>query len=157
MPIWAFVLFFVFSACGGIRTCSKRPVLTGPTFWERVDCRLSVAPPLEATGMSGSSTRAGTGCTDLQLISSSVATAKHWPDTHMGLLHIENCQVVCSTLSVETVMLKSSDAVAGVKLYGSQVPGFKLLGVKMSRVKFQELTGRELTCRESSCGSYLRE
>ncbi len=43
---------------------------------------LFVAPPLEdcLTGLTGSSTRAETGCTDLHLIGSSVATARHRPD-----------------------------------------------------------------------------
>ena len=41
---------------------------------------LFVAPQDGLTGLTGSSIRAGTGCTDLQLIGSSVATARHRPD-----------------------------------------------------------------------------
>ena len=73
------LLIVVFSACGGIPT--------GITIVCQFDSRLSraglgilgkgglfVAPPLEncLTGLTGSSTRAGTGCTHLQLIGNSV-------------------------------------------------------------------------------------
>ncbi len=65
----------MFSACGGIRTGSKLPVLTASDFPVLRKGGLFVAPLLEycLTGLAGSSTRAGTGGTDLQLIGSSVA------------------------------------------------------------------------------------
>ncbi len=72
------LLLVVFSACGGIRTGSRMPVLTAyfPVLAKGILGKggLFVTPPLEdcLTGLTGSSTRAGTGCTDLQLISSSV-------------------------------------------------------------------------------------
>ena len=73
---------FVFSTCGGIRTDSKMPVLTAyvPLLAYGIlgKSGLFVAPPLEECltglmGSSGSSTRAGTCSTNLQLIGSSVA------------------------------------------------------------------------------------
>ena len=64
------VVVFVFSTCGGVRTGSKQSVLTAyyvqlRASWERTH-GLFVAPPLEdcLTGITSSSTRAGTGCTD---------------------------------------------------------------------------------------------
>ena len=73
----------VFSACGGIRTSSKLPVFTAyfPVLAEGILGKggLLVTPPLEdcLTGLTGSSTQAGTSCNDLSLIGSSVATARH--------------------------------------------------------------------------------
>ena len=73
-PCW---LRIVISACGGIRTGRKRPtyVSFAPCWlmasWERVDCSWHHNDCY--TGLTGSSTRAGTGCTDLQPIGSSVA------------------------------------------------------------------------------------
>ena len=57
---------FVFSACGGISTGSKVPVLTAYISVLAYGI-LFVEPPLEdcLTGLTGSSTRAETGCTDL--------------------------------------------------------------------------------------------
>ncbi len=72
-------LLVVFSACDGIRTGNSMPVLTAyfPVLAYGIMGKggLFVAPPLEdcLTGLTGSSTLAGTGCTDLQLIGSSVA------------------------------------------------------------------------------------
>ncbi len=74
--------FFVFSAFGGIRTGSKIPVLTAylPVLAYGILGKggLFVTPPLEdcLTGTTGSSTQAETGCTDLQLIGSSVADSQ---------------------------------------------------------------------------------
>ena len=73
------MLFFVFSAFGGMRTGRKVPILTAYFAVQALGILakggLFVAPPLEdcLTGLNGSSTRAGTGCTKLQLIDSSVA------------------------------------------------------------------------------------
>ncbi len=56
-------------------------------FWERVDCSLFVASPLEEdclTVLKGSSTRAGTGCNDLQLIVSSQQCGR-LPSTDLNL------------------------------------------------------------------------
>ncbi len=72
-------LFFVFSTFGGVRTGIRSPVLIAyfPVLVYGILGKggLFVAPPLEdcLPGLTGSSTRAGTGCTDLQLIGSSVA------------------------------------------------------------------------------------
>ncbi len=69
----------MFYACGRIRTGNKVPVLKAyfPVLAYGIlgKSGLFVAPPLEdcLTGPTGSSTQAGTGCTELQLISSSVA------------------------------------------------------------------------------------
>ena len=73
------LLLVVFYACGGIRTGNGMPVLTAyyPVLAYGIlgKGELFVAPSLEdcLTGLTGSSTRAGTGCTDLQPIGSSVA------------------------------------------------------------------------------------
>ncbi len=65
-----YIILIVFSACGGIRAGSKLPVygILGNGGW-------FVAPQLEhcLTELTGSSTQAGTGGTELQLIGSSVA------------------------------------------------------------------------------------
>ena len=67
-------LWFVFSACGGLRTGSKLPVLTA--YFQ-----LLRASPLEdcLNVLTGSSTQAGNV---VQLIGSSEVwpTARHWPD-----------------------------------------------------------------------------
>ena len=76
----------VFSACGGLCTRSKLPVLTAyfpvnglRASWERVDCSTVEAPPLEdgITGIESAVIYTGilyyTGFAELQLISSSVA------------------------------------------------------------------------------------
>ena len=84
------VMSVVFSACDGIRSVFTAyfPWLRACASWERVDCSVFVAPPLHRrlpyTGLTDSSTRAETGCTgctDLQLIGSSVADcqALTWP------------------------------------------------------------------------------
>ena len=73
------IVLDVFSACGGIRTGSRKPALTAyfPMLAYGILGKggLFVIPSLEncLTGLTGSSTRAGTDCTDLQLIGSSVA------------------------------------------------------------------------------------
>ena len=67
------VLLFVYSACGEIRTCTRVPVLTAyfPVLAKSIleNGGLFVAPTLEdcLTRLTGSSTQAGTGNTDLQL------------------------------------------------------------------------------------------
>ena len=68
------LLLVVFSACGGIRTGNGKPVLT--VYFSVLACGilgkggLFVAPPLEdcLNGQTGSSTLAGTGCTDCQAL-----------------------------------------------------------------------------------------
>ncbi len=70
-------IFIVFSACGGIRTGSKLPVLTAyfPVLAKGILGKggLFVALPLEDCLTGLTSTQAGTGGTELQLIGSSVA------------------------------------------------------------------------------------
>ncbi len=73
------MLLVVFSACGRIRTGNGKPILTAYfpmlTYGILGKGELFVSPPLEdcLTELTGSSTRDGTGWTDLQLSSSSVA------------------------------------------------------------------------------------
>ena len=73
------LLLVVYSACCGIRTGRRLPLLTAyfPVLVYGILGRgaLFVAlPPKDGlTGLTGSSTRARTSCTDLQLIGSSVA------------------------------------------------------------------------------------
>ncbi len=72
------MLFVVFSVCGGVRT--GKGILALTAYFPVLALGilglggLFVAPPLGdcLTGLTGSSTQAGTGCTDLQLIGSSV-------------------------------------------------------------------------------------
>ena len=87
-------LLSVFSACGGIVYVVFQ--FWQPTFpcwlrvtWDRVDCRLFMATPLKGclVGLTGSSTRAGTGCTNSQLNGSSVADCQTLTWLHFNLLH----------------------------------------------------------------------
>ena len=75
----------MFSACGGIRTGNIMSVLTAyfPMLALDVFDKGWIVSGL--TGLTGSSTRSGTGCTDLQLIGSSVTDCQNtdltlvWP------------------------------------------------------------------------------
>ena len=65
-------------------------------------------------GLTDSSTQAGTGCTDLQLIGSSTwSTAKHWPDTTLFSLTREQVRawvelsVVKLSLVVDLILMGS--------------------------------------------------
>ncbi len=68
-----YMMLFVYSACGEIRTDSLLPVLTAyfPVLAKGIIVAHCGQDGL--TLLTGSSTRAGTGCTDLQLVGSSVA------------------------------------------------------------------------------------
>ncbi len=75
------LLFFVISACGGIRTGSNLPILTAyfPVLAYGIlgKSGLFVAPPLEdrLTVLTGSSVQNGTDCMNLQI--SMWPTARH--------------------------------------------------------------------------------
>ena len=69
--------------------------------WERVDCSWHHCH----SGITGSATRAGTGCTDLQLITCCVATARHWPDPHVQIAWVQNIQLNNSLFTTVSIVI----------------------------------------------------